>query len=851
MQQIFNENSPSKIRAILSNFDFSYDSLKLIRPAIKRNNGGSSTPSGNSPSDAIINSFLTEYHRFAAEAVTPVSDKIAALVEFVHSVEKLLDHSDPQLALEAAMLIVETGSPAPYPLLLRQIETLTTSQKRSLLYDIDENSPDEALPLLRTLLRDASSSIRELAASAAFENSANERFLSSPFEELVSPASPLRPTEVFNYELSNMLENTTGKSIAGKWARQILDADYSSDTMRAFALSILAQAWTPADSDRALPLIASDNLYIRRAAWYAIAKNDTQGFTSDLKLVMAESSELVRAVIPAAYASHSFEWVNYFDSNQFATSDEGNSRNRLEAPVLESLHRLTRDASAKISIEAFFSLMSNSEEIDIDRFMSAVGKLPDRDAIGERIADYLSDNYSRLDKSPEKGLQRLLQFLDYHDSDYEKERIYKHFNASPDKETINVSLNEIAPGKKENDTAATPATSNLPDAPPPPDTPLAAPPEVVRLVYFFKPGCDVCETVSDDLHKLSEKHKIQVDRYDIETVEAKLFNETLCERFDVPENIRLVAPAIFTTAGFSIKTDATRQKIERLIRDSFEMPADETWHVMQEAQLAAAENVIVERFSSLRLGVIISAGLLDGINPCAFATIIFFLSYLAVAGRNSRQILQVGIAFIFGVFIAYFLLGLGLMQIAVKIQQYQWISRSVNYLMAALAIVIMIICIKDGILCLRGRLADTSLQLPAFLKKRINSVIRKGARHSRFVIAAFVVGLIISALELACTGQVYLPTIMFAIQSGQSNAIAYLAIFNIAFVVPLIIIFLLAFFGMKSDALIRFQAKHSAAVKFATAILFFALAAFLIFGDKLLNPPSSAPAPSVEIIEST
>ncbi|MEZ5303189.1 MAG: hypothetical protein R3F11_21475 [Verrucomicrobiales bacterium] len=146
----------------------------------------------------------------------------------------------------------------------------------------------------------------------------------------------------------------------------------------------------------------------------------------------------------------------------------------------------------------------------------------------------------------------------------------------------------------------------------------------------------------------------------------------------------------------------------------------------------------------------------------------------------------------------------------------------------------MVLSLRDGVLCLQGRLADTALQLPGFLKDRIRSVSRTGARHSRFVIAAFVSGVIISFLELACTGQVYAPTIGFMLQSGRSSAMFYLLLYNIAFIIPLAIIFALSYAGMTSETLVRLQKRHTAAVKFATAALFLVLFLFLAFGDRLL-----------------
>ena len=96
------------------------------------------------------------------------------------------------------------------------------------------------------------------------------------------------------------------------------------------------------------------------------------------------------------------------------------------------------------------------------------------------------------------------------------------------------------------------------------------------------------------------------------------------------------------------------------------------------------------------------------------------------------------------------------------------------------------------------------------------------------------VGVTISLLELACTGQVYLPTILYMLKSGSSGALTHLVVYNLAFILPLVIVFGLAWTGMRSDALIQFQRRNTALVKILTGILFLALAAFLLFGHLLL-----------------
>ena len=251
---------------------------------------------------------------------------------------------------------------------------------------------------------------------------------------------------------------------------------------------------------------------------------------------------------------------------------------------------------------------------------------------------------------------------------------------------------------------------------------------------------------------------------------------------------------------------------------------------------AAAVEAVDRRYAAFTLPVVIGAGLLDGINPCAFATIIFFLSYLQIARRTPREMLMVGAAFISAVFIAYLAAGLVLYQLLATLNDhFAGIQKWMNYGFAGLALVAAHLSFRDAWRARGGRLGEMTLQLPGFLKDRIRGVIRTGSRARNFVIAAFISGLLISLLELACTGQVYAP-IIYQIQQGRLDAVLWLVIYNLAFIFPLIVIFLLAYGGLRSESLVNFQKKHTSSVKIALGLLFVVLAVFILIGQKWLIP---------------
>ncbi|NQV04037.1 MAG: hypothetical protein HQ532_00915 [Candidatus Omnitrophica bacterium] len=100
----------------------------------------------------------------------------------------------------------------------------------------------------------------------------------------------------------------------------------------------------------------------------------------------------------------------------------------------------------------------------------------------------------------------------------------------------------------------------------------------------------------------------------------------------------------------------------------------------------------------------------------------------------------------------------------------------------------------------------------------------------RIIWIALTAGFMVSVLESFCTGQVYLPTVAFVLRvpGKRISALLYLILYNLAFITPLIVVFLLGLIGTTSATFARFMEKRIGAIKLATAALFFLLAAFLI-----------------------
>jgi len=362
------------------------------------------------------------------------------------------------------------------------------------------------------------------------------------------------------------------------------------------------------------------------------------------------------------------------------------------------------------------------------------------------------------------------------------------------------------------------------------EKPEAVSDKVIYLAYFERSGCKECDRASYILRSLERTYpNLEIRRFDSEQKHNIELFEAMCSLYGVPEKERLIAPSIFLGDHYLLEEDITDKKLRHLIGQYEKEGTRNPWEDAEKMRSGAKENLIA-RFKSLGPFAVIAAGIADGVNPCAFATIILFMSYLALIGRKGKEIIYVGIAFIAAVFLTYFLVGLGVFRFIQSLSVFSVLSRVLYVLIAALAFVLGVLSLYDFIRARRGRAKEMFLQMPGFLKDRIHKTIRVKARTERFVIAAFVTGAVVSLLELACTGQVYLPTLCFVVGVAElrKNAIFYLVLYNLMFILPLAVIFVVTYFGTTFTSLAKVLQRRVALIKLLTSILFFGLCGFLV-----------------------
>ncbi len=823
-------DSQEKANAILERLDLPASGTRRTDPQLLEALSAAKESAEPTALDPLYEAFqLPGQNLKSAPAERNVPTIPAAQAELIREITKrLTPDTPPGLRFNAAVNLARAGQAEGYTALIRDLPTQTTAQKIAICSHIHNPSTREAVPLLTTLLRDPVAEVRGAAAECALSNDKAKALVNLVLEELGKPGSLLQPQEAYGYRFESATRENA--AIIRPWCLTILQARDASVPLRILA-AIASRNCSNAKIIEALkPHTTAKDSNLRRAAWQALLIARPSEITTSAEAIAKDSEAFVRAVLPDRAAKTENYWIHHFSDSLLTRDNYSNysyneKKVRLADPVRAALKRMAeQDPSPLLRFEASFALIAQGVPTDLDAFVALLPRLSKETNAVYRIGEWLGENAARATPA----LRPMLA-------------VVNPSTIQPDKlKLLNARINPVqtkgfATFASLAESASKPAAK---DAPVLTDEPAAAPPPTrssLDVVFFYKPGCPECIKTKQYIASLKKDFPlVNITETNILESSGIILNQALCGRFTVPAIKHSLTPGVFTQAGFVIGTDISPATLGKLFAKTMTEAQDDTWRQLDETEQLAAAKEVDRRYQAVTLPIVLGGGLLDGINPCAFATIIFFLSYLQIARRTPREMLMVGAAFISAVFIAYLAAGLVLYEMLDQLNhRFAGIQWWLNLFFGLLALFAAWLSLRDALHARAGRLDAMSLQLPDFLKTRIRGVVRTGARARNFVIAAFISGLVISMLELACTGQVYAP-IIYQIQKGKLDAVMWLVIYNLAFIAPLIVIFLLAYGGLRSETLIEFQKKHTFAVKIGLALLFLFLALFIFLGSNLI-----------------
>jgi len=193
---------------------------------------------------------------------------------------------------------------------------------------------------------------------------------------------------------------------------------------------------------------------------------------------------------------------------------------------------------------------------------------------------------------------------------------------------------------------------------------------------------------------------------------------------------------------------------------------------------------------TLTLGKITMLALADSVNPCAIAVLTMVLiTILTQNPKNRRRVLFAGLAFTAAVYIGYMVYGGIIIQFFKTFAEF--LRHNSSYLFDGLAILAMVI----GILNIRDyfnyKAGTIGTEMPLGMRPKVKKWINKITSPT----GAFIIGFIVTLFLLPCTIGPYIIASGLLSQLGFFNALPWLLYYNLLFVLPMLVITVLVFWG--------------------------------------------------------
>ena len=356
------------------------------------------------------------------------------------------------------------------------------------------------------------------------------------------------------------------------------------------------------------------------------------------------------------------------------------------------------------------------------------------------------------------------------------------------------------------------------------------------IMYFYVTPCAACEAVNNffetldkeytiDIHGIEKPSELKIKKYNVsESQNLELIREYF-SIYEVPESKQEV-PIVFI-GDLYLQGD---KEIQIELQDKIE-----AGNGMNTLIIGDAGQITDAIIGYKALGVFFT-GFINGFNPCSLSMLLLFLSMLIISNKN---VLKLGTAFIAGKFVTYFALGTLLYNLFSKISG-DWFYKVQDVMKIVLLIILAFLIfmnIRDYFAVKNEEYGKIKMQLPVALRRFNHKWIKKISelKNTKFLfIVSFGLGMLISLGEFLCTGQIYLATIVYVLQTStvfDLNAAMYFLLYGIALIIPLVLLTFIIHKGKEVLDISEIIRGKLHIIKLVNAIVFllFAIIVLILF----------------------
>jgi len=174
------------------------------------------------------------------------------------------------------------------------------------------------------------------------------------------------------------------------------------------------------------------------------------------------------------------------------------------------------------------------------------------------------------------------------------------------------------------------------------------------------------------------------------------------------------------------------------------------------------------------------SALIDSFYSCAFSFLLLTIAFLFSLGTMRGGIIKIGVAYIFGIFLAYLLIGLGILGTLHIFNTPHFMGKLGAFILIAFGVINLLSEFIPKF--------PIKLQIPHVAHDKMASLLRKSS-----ISAVFFLGMLVGLCEFPCTGGPYLM-VLGLLRDGTTylKGFGYLIWYNLLFVLPLVAVLFVA-----------------------------------------------------------
>jgi cytochrome c biogenesis protein CcdA len=217
------------------------------------------------------------------------------------------------------------------------------------------------------------------------------------------------------------------------------------------------------------------------------------------------------------------------------------------------------------------------------------------------------------------------------------------------------------------------------------------------------------------------------------------------------------------------------------------------------------------------LPAVVVTGLLDSVNPCAFAVILLLIAFLFTLRKSRGRIMQLGFVYIGMIFLVYFAIGLGLLSAVQLSSEPHLVARLGAWLLIGLGAINLVEYYFPQ--------SPVKLHMPAFAGERARELIAKASLP-----ATVAAGVLVGLCTFPCSGGIYVSVItLLNAKTTMAWGVGYLALYNVMFVLPLIAILLAAGNRVTAKAWAGWERHHALDIRLWYGLAMVTLGVVMLF----------------------